>query len=171
MARYPDLTVQPLTSTTARWLVPDVYVKQTSGPPRTSTITLANDAELAGIPLDVGTYMIRTLLLATATTGDFMSAWAFTGTWSGMRTVLGPSNTSETVSFANATMRVVSVALGTPLTYGLNDAATPYGIHEVSYNVVVTVAGDMSVRWAQETSDASPTSLAAGSAVEVRRLA
>lgn len=171
MARYPDITVQKFNAAMVQAMIPDITVKQTSGPSRASLTTLTNDAELAGISLEVGTFKVDVLLYATGTTGDLRTAWSFTGAWSGTRACLGPGPATELQSQTDAPMRDNALALGTAATYGLNNATTPAVIREVSYNVVVTTAGTMAVQWAQETSDVSATSVLLGSAVEVRRIA
>lgn len=170
MAQYPNLSIGGFTAATIQAFAPDIYVKQTNGPSRTSTTTQTNDAELAGIALAIGTYKVDVLLFAVGTTGDLSTSWGFTGTMSGIRRCYGPGPATELQSRTDAPMQLTGFQLASVCSYGLNDATTPAVIQESSYNVNVTVAGSFAVRWSQQTSDATATSIQAGSAVEIRRI-
>jgi hypothetical protein len=146
---------------------------------RLSTVTLADDAELAGIPLGVGTWEIEFIGLWTQTTTatqKIKTRWAFTGTWNGsagFRAALGAGDTQSAVAVPNNLTEVNArgYTLDTQdAVYHVINTTSYSTIREISRNVVVTVAGNMSIQWAQNTSVANNTTLQAGSSVTVRKL-
>lgn len=175
MARYPnwgvgmDVSAQNLADG-----IPDIY-KKVSGEDRTSTTTLANDAELTGIALPVGSYWIRLLLLwitFTSATPDIKTQWAFTGTWNNpTRACCGPAASNTAAASAVTPMQLNGITTNVNATYGTAAGSTFYVATEETFDAVVSVAGNMSLQWAQNTLDASITSVKAGSAFTVKRLA
>ncbi|HEY9465265.1 MAG TPA: hypothetical protein VIR54_19360 [Vicinamibacterales bacterium] len=160
-------------------LTPQVYTKASTTDRNSggtgSTYTI--DPELAGIPLDVGTYDIELIGFFTvaSTTPKLKTQWRFTGTWNTpIRNCIGPAtdNVDVTNSASDMTVRGVvadsqdsvynSAATGTDASY--------VSFREIALNVTVTVAGTMGLYWAQSASNASSTSLKAGTSFRVRKL-
>lgn len=175
MSKYPDWFVgQDVDATTLDLMIPDI-TKKGSTTDRSSTSTLSNDPDLSGISLGVGSFWVRLLILATCNTSatpDFKTQWAFTGTWNTpVRACIGPgatntaARTDVTVSNYNGVPVNLSAVYGFPASTGYNI------ITEECFDVVVTVAGSLSLQWAQNTSDASTTSVKSGSAFVVRQIA
>lgn len=134
---------------------------------RASTITLANDDELAGIPLDIGVYLIEAWLNfanASVAGAGFQHSFSFTGTASGRKSVNGYVN-------------------GAALTYPNTQSITSTTQHEdittlaagdwikIEGFLNVTAAGDLALRWSQQTSDAAVTQLYSGSWLRATRMA
>jgi hypothetical protein len=156
------------------------YVVKANATARTSTITLAADSGtgqvLAGIPLEVGTYEIELVALFTtaATAAGFQTRWAFSGTVNGTssyRACVGPADPATSIQ-ANSLGNFVTVQLTGQSANYFRDSAAAYGsVREIAANVVVTVAGNLSLNWAQAVSNASATTLREGSYFRITRYA
>lgn len=154
---------------------PTTYTKVgTEG--RASNVTLADDAELAGIPLGVGTWEIDVLLywfnVTTATQG-LKTQWGFTGTWAPLiRTCLGPG-VSASPAAADRLTQVSSQGAreNANAVYNVAAGSSYSAVREISRTVTVTASGNFSVKWAQNASSANATSVAGQSSVTVRQIA
>jgi hypothetical protein len=144
-------------------------VTKTSATPRSSTATLANDPDLQ-LSLDAGTYRITALLSVTGSSaGDVKVGWTFSGTWSlKLRGVLGPANTTS-----NAAATTVMVAYAPTFTgsqnYGTDGSVASFIREELV--AVVTATGTLVLQWAQDSSNATSTTMGAGSTLIAERLA
>jgi hypothetical protein len=147
-----------------------VFATKTADLSRTSTISRTNDDHLVNIPLGVGTWQIKCWFLMKGTDGDISIAWAFSGTMTGNKMVMGPSDTTELQDKNNAPGRWSGHGLTTPVTYGLNDAAASAVAIEQAL-ITVTVAGNFSIQWAQQASTVNASTLVTGSSVVCERLA
>jgi hypothetical protein len=147
---------------------------------RNTTTTLTADPDLSGIALGVGTYRIEVGLyftVAAAANGGLRTQWSFSGTWNnptracsgpganltGVSTT-GPSRIPEMTSITYTSTQNADYQMG-------NTTTARTRVLEDCANVVVTVAGSMSVTWAQTTSNANNTNIHAESFVRVTRLA
>jgi hypothetical protein len=145
--------------------LPKVYTK-TSATARQSTTTLTADPDLSGITLDVGVYDIELILFWTCanTTPKLKTRWGFSGTITNtLRLCHGPGSTQtggpEAVS--DATMRA----------YALTSQDAIYStILEAVYGAEVTVAGDLSLNWAQNVSTAANVTVQPESAFRIRKI-
>lgn len=144
----------------------------------TSNTTLANDAELQNIALEVGTWEIEVKLLVSgaATAGDLKTQWSFTGTLTGtpIRDIVGPGAAGVSVVAPTALVNVnlSTLAYNSPTSYGIRQVAAPfYRITEDCTSFVVATAGNFAVQVAQVTSNATPTVINIGSRVKCRRIA
>lgn len=139
---------------------------------RTSTTTLTDDPELTGIPLAVGTYDIELVGFWTqaATTPSLKTQWAFTGTWNTPTRAcqgLGIGSTTApdlgTIAHSRGNTTAQNAIYGTY-------ASTAYTIfRERAVSVIVTVAGSLSLQWAQNTSIASAVNLQGGTSFIIRK--
>lgn len=172
MATYPVIEVGDLvTADLLTSMQTQTYVKLSSTG-RTSTTTLADDPELVGIPLAIGTWNVRLLIRWTVAnaTPDLKTQWGFTGTWNNTsRLTIGPGLTNTAAATAVTPIRFADAATNADAAYG--GLSGPYATTEEAYDVVVTVAGSLSLKWCQQASDAGATTVNAGSTFEVRRLA
>ncbi len=172
------LTGQRLTAdllnTNVTAFMPVTYTK-TAVTSRNTTTTLANDPDLANIPLGVGTWEVDMLIFWTqaSTTPSLKTRWAFTGTWSGTvtRGNTGPALGNTAVASVATIINVGGPTLDTQdAVYG-KDAGAGYGaVREICRNVTVTVAGNLSLQWAQNTSNASNVNIQPNSTVTIRRI-
>ena len=172
---YPSLAVGDLvTADLLQGMVPKYYIKP-SGENRTSTTTLADDTDLQGIPLDPGTYEIEFLgfmTQATTTTQKLKTRWGFTGTWNNPdRNVIGPGQ-NQTAAPANVTEANFAGAQAAGQDVVVSTAVTVVftGWREWSANVQVSVAGNFSLQWAQNSSSANASRLEGGSMFRIRRI-
>lgn len=164
---------------TAEWKLPR-YVVKANATARSSTATLAADSGtgqvLAGIPLEVGTYEIELVALFTtaATAAGFQTRWAFSGTVNGTssyRAGVGPADPATAIA-ANSLGNFVVVQLTGQSANYFRDTGAAYGaVREIAANVVVSVAGNLSLNWAQVVSNGSATTLREGSYFRITRYA
>lgn len=164
---------------TAEWKLPR-YVVKANATGRNTTAAVAADSGtgqvLAGIPLEVGTYEIELVALFTtaATAAGFQTRWAFSGTVNGTasyRACTGPADPATAIT-ANSLANLVTVQLTGQSANYFRDAGAAYGaVREIAANVVVTVAGNLSLSWAQAVSNGSNTTLREGSYFRITRYA
>ncbi len=168
------LTADLLNANIADWM-PVTYTKSASTA-RNTTTTLADDPELQGIALAVGTYEIELLLFYTQTTTntqDLKTRWAFSGTWNNSDRVISGISTASTAS-ANATTEVNMAgtqASGQDAIYGGPATVIYNSAREISRNVVLTVAGNLSLQWAQNASSGNNTTVHGGTCFNIRKIA
>ncbi len=154
-----------------------IVTTKTSATARTSTTTLANDPELAGITLDVGTWEVEMLIhwtLTTTNTQKIKTRWSFSGTASStFRDCIGAGATQSTP----AAPTVLTESSFVAATWDTQDviyhqaAGATYGSsREISRTFTVTVAGDLALQWAQQTSSANATTVQPGSSITVRKI-
>lgn len=142
---------------------------------RNTTTTLADDTELAGIALSVGTWEIELrgfFTLTTTNTQGIKTRWAFSGTAADAvrnLTGLGSANTLEADVATTVNMRG-RPWLSQDAVYRKLEGSAYGGFREVVSEFVVTVAGNLSLQWAQNASSANNTSLMPGSAFVVRKV-
>jgi hypothetical protein len=175
MSKYPVyLAGQRLTAallTAAQW---DITVKG-SATTKTNN-TLANDPELSGVALGVGTWEIYMLVMVAnsgSATPDVKTQWSFTGTWNNpLRAIIGPSSTNTGGSDAITPMKLRAIATNADNACGLPVSSAYNVIEERCNTVVVTVAGTLALYWAQNTTDAvNGTVVQPGSTIRVRQIA
>lgn len=159
-------------------LLPRYYVKA-NPTSRNTTITPAADTGtgqlLAAIPLEVGTYEVELVGLFTLTTTGtqgIRTRWGFSGTVANpVRTCLGPAD-SATAPNANATIMAQAYqATGQDASYFTATSAAFAGFREIAPAFAVSVAGSLSLNWAQSVSSANNTNLQAGSYFRITRYA
>lgn len=135
--------------------------------------TLADDPDLDGFLLGVGTWDIRCMFFMStiAAATNIKTRWAFTGTWNTpSRACVGPGIANTAAPTAITPVKMTAHSTGGDATYGL-PASTAYTvIKEECSTVVVTVAGNMSIQWAQNTANASAARMQPGSYVEYRQI-
>lgn len=154
-----------------------VYVKANSES-RNTTTTLANDGELVGIPLGVGVWSITLDLfwIMNTSLSGIKTQWAFTGTWnSPIRFCLGAGD--GVTANATAPGSIPNVNFGG---YAANTQDAKYSTANASSvyvpsqervnNAIVTVAGVLSLQWAQWSSSATPTLVQPGTSFTVRQI-
>lgn len=143
-----------------------------------STTTLFDDTHMALALPAAGTYLVEGMFIASSasTTPEIKIAWAYTGTLtSGYRTGFGPSTASTdplgatAQGFRAAAAGNTSAAITSSVAYGL-DGTNWTAILEKGL-VIVSNAGTLKVQWAQNVSNATVTTLRAGSYFWARRVA
>lgn len=133
---------------------------------RASTITVADDDELAGISLTAGFYSVEAWLNfanASVEGAGFQHSFAFTGTASGRKSIHGWVN-GAVWNYPN-TQSITSITQHDDIT---TLAAGDWVKVEGFLNV--TVPGNLSLRWSQQSSDAAVTQLYSGSWIKVTKM-
>lgn len=171
---YPSLAVGDLvTADLLQSMVPKYYVKP-SNQARTSTTTMADDDDLQGIALAVGTFEVELLgffHLSTTATQKIKTQWAFSGTWNTpIRNIVGPGSAQTAASTDATEVNVRAAGSGSDSVYDTSVTTAFTSFREWSANVVVTVAGNLSLQWAQNASSANATNLDAGTMFRVRQI-
>ena len=134
----------------------------------TSSTTLQNDNDFV-IPMEAGkTYEVVLLLHCTgAAAGDIKTGWATTGTiTSNGRSIFGPAGTTTTVLDSNMDFSGWNLTDG--VTYGLDGSNTAVIKEELS--VTCTVAGNLTLQWAQGTSSGTATTCTTASRIIVTEM-
>lgn len=174
MSKYPALAVgMRITADLLSLMQSDVTVKNVSQD-RVSTTTLADDAELFGIALDVGTYEVQADLMLMGGAGGIAvkTRWSFTGTWNTpVRQCTGPSPSNTAAPNTTMSMQSAGYAANSDCVYGLSTSAAWSCARELSRQVIVTAAGNLAINWAPNVSSASSGGLRAGSCVKIRKIA
>ncbi|MFI1166586.1 hypothetical protein ACH4UM_24020 [Streptomyces sp. NPDC020801] len=138
--------------------------------PRTATTTVADDVHLIATLDANSSYRFRaTLLFDGPETADatltFTAPAGATGGWSPVAGTLG-----TTVPDGSAQLKMAARQFGSNSDVGvMASSATLAGLMVLPHGIVVTGAtpGQLKLRWAQQTSNASPVLLKAGSTLEV----
>lgn len=149
-------------------------VVKTADETRTSTTTVADDGHLFASLAANSTYRFDATLLfdgpeAADATITFTVPSGATGGWSPMAGTLG-----TTVPDGSAQVKVAARQFGSNSDIGvMASSATLAGIMALPRGIVVTGAtpGLLRLRWAQQTTNATPVSLKAGSVLEVVKVA
>lgn len=136
------------------------YIAKTSSEIVNNSNTLQNDNELF-IALAVGVYRIEAFIhFTTNTAADFRCAWTTTGTMTSIgRSVLGGGTSMTAVT--DSTVRNQGLAIGTANDVTGNTTAS--NVVREDLLIDVTVAGTLQLQWAQQTANASDTTVTTAS--------
>lgn len=153
---------------------PTIYAKA-AALSRNTTTTYADDNELVGIPLAVGVYeidLIGYFTLSTTSTQKIKTNWVFTGTWSNPVRACFGAGSNQTADRSNVTEVNIGgyTATGQDAIYDTSNSAGYTCFRENSRAVTVTVAGNLSLQWAQSASSGNNTTLQAGTAFSIRKI-
>lgn len=176
MSKFPSWSVgTDVSATNLANMLPNIVTKA-SATTITSNATLANDGELTGISLAVGTWEIEVDLWVsgngTGAVGGFKEAWAFaTGTLTGTpnRSIIGPTTANATLATGAVGLQTQVLAYNTSASYGLLTGQA-YWLRAFCPNFVVATVGTFSVQVAQGTSNATSTVVNVGSRVKCRQI-
>jgi hypothetical protein len=135
----------------------------------TSSTVLQNDDDFV-IALEAGkTYEVRLWLHVSgaAATGDIRTAWATTGTITSLgRSVIGPAE--ATAAVLGGDVRMSGHGLTTAVVCGCDNATS--GVVKEELIVTCTAAGNLTLQWAQGTSNATATTCSTASRIIVTEL-
>jgi hypothetical protein len=150
------------------------YVRKAATTGRASTTALADDPHLTFTLAASGVYEMRCYMAVTgATAGDFKTAWNVTGPASGgshtTRSTKGPT-TTVTDSTSVGTYRTSRHSLATAAPYGV-DAIVQSAIEEHFLLDTLPGSGAVTLQWAQNSSNATSTTLTSDSWAVLTRLA
>lgn len=176
MAIIPGKPVTPGALDDLEARIPLSVVKGTATDRSSATTgtTYVADPELSGIALGVGTWWVKLLIFWTTPTTNtqrIKTTWTFSGSWNNpIRACIGPGATNTAARTDVATTQFNGVPAASDVSYG-SAASTGFNCAtEESFTVVVTVAGDLALSWAQFASSANVTSVKAGSAFMYRQI-
>lgn len=132
----------------------------------TSSSTLQDDNQMVGFTVEVSTlYEIECFLFVTvaSATPDFKLAWSFSQTPSQSQYVALSANASGTVTGDQSVMT-------TSVTYQIASAVDQSFFIKGSFQTHATLAGILTLQWAQGTSDGTATILKDGSWMKITRI-
>lgn len=132
----------------------------------TSSTALQNDDDLV-IALDVGVYVMDVYAIFTAATaGDIKLSWTNTGTMTCRHRSVATLSTNVTNSGDSANVRMQGIPGGfsTAAAYGA-DGSNQSRAHE-RLIIEVTVAGSLTLQWAQQASSGTATVMVASTHAE-----
>lgn len=179
MARYPTIYAgQRITGTLMQAMLPDVVWK-TANEDRAATTTLANDSDLVATLEANATYHVTMYIhFAAVDAAQFKTQWAVPTGATGNRSALGAafelaSSGAATTQAADGGYHRSGVhGYTTTVRYGTRASATNQAlVVEESILTTSSTAGTLALQWAQFTSNATATRVAAGSSMHIRRLA
>lgn len=172
-SQYPDIAAgRRITGNLLRQMIWTRKEKETSDPPRVNA-TLAPDPELSAITLGIGKYEVESIIFALheasgTTTTNISLKWGFTGSATCVRAALSIAASSANTTAAS--MRNIGSAIGTVQTYGVT--GTFFHPIREEFTLTVTAGGDLSVDWAQGTTNAANAiRVGVGSFVRWRQIA
>lgn len=171
MSRYPVITAgQEINASLLTSMLPNMVVKQATTD-RTNN-TFSTDPELT-TTLDAGAaYFVEFfLLLGGTTTGDIQTRWAVPSGAGGLKNVMGPGSTAADGSADNITARLGTHGFTVAILYSgvRNATAILFGAYEYSY-ITAGAGGTLALEWAQGTTNATASRVAAGSLLRVTRI-
>lgn len=174
MAVYPNIEIgDPVSATLLDSMLPKTYTKLASESKNTLAVP-SNDAELINIPLEVGTYDIELILFWTqATTAPGLSTrWGFTGTVGApVRNIVGQGAVDLTTQpNVAATVNVGGVSISSSAEYHSASTGAFVCVREQTRAFSVTVAGNLSLQWAQQVSNGNNTTVQPGTSFKVTRI-
>ena len=170
MAQYPQILAgQRITAAQLTSMMP-VEIYKLSNTDRASTVTLTDDPELTYTLEANAVYRVEAFLhYAAISAAGFQAAWTVPSGATGNRSALGAGSTQ--VSSDNVSGRFGVHAYGTAADYGDRASASNQMFAYEESILTTSSAGTLAVQWAQSTSNATASRLAAGSSMRIKRLA
>lgn len=152
-----------------RSLVDDRYAYKTATESVTSSTTLQDDDTLF-LTLPPGFWEVTAwLAVSGAAAGDVKTAWNFSGTSDSLyaaRSCLGPAAGTTDTTSSSVVLRAAGQTV--QMAYGVDGTGTSAILEELTLKV--TAEGTLTLRWAQNTSSATPTVMNIGSRILARRV-
>lgn len=149
-----------------------VTVHKPGNTDRPSTTALVADPHLTVQLQANAKYLVEYhLYYAALSAAAFKTAWGVPAGAAGNRSVLGPGSSATNANADDMSVRSGVYAPAAAVVYGTRNHATNL-VHAVESGIITTTsAGTLALSWAQSVSNATATRLAAGSYVQVTRLA
>lgn len=151
-------------------VTPKYFLKKAATETVTNSSVLQDDDDFVGINFEAGKYYDLELLAhgAGPAAADIKLAWSFTGTLAMTgRSCLGPPTTTADVT-ATAVMRYAGHNVTTTIGYGTDGTNTTV-IHE-RLRFYVSVAGALTMQWAQNSANATGCTLSAATFLFIQEL-
>lgn len=169
---YPNWAAgDPITAAMLNATQGDVIVK-TVATSRTSTTTVTDDPDLTTTLDANATYLVEIFAhVVSATTPEFKTQWTVPSGATGNRTAFGPGSSATDTDVDNVSVHAGVHAFTTAVAYG-NRTSTSNQISVIETAIVTTTSsGTCALQWAQATSNATASQVAAGSSMRVKRVA
>jgi hypothetical protein len=144
-------------------IIPVRYFKKIATESVTSSITMQDDDDLAGIALAANKVYLCEFYGASvgATAGDIKIGWVAGGGAAALTSRAIMSAQIGTTDSTNTAVRIARNALATAVPFGTTTGSTGITINETFIMETTTsgTAGTLTLQWAQDTSNATPTQL------------
>lgn len=151
--------------------LPRLYLKS-AVTTRNNTATYAADPELSGILLEVGLFRVELYLFATqgSATPKLKTQWGFSGTVAAFnRWCLGPSTDNISAPSIVSDVNLSAFTNTQNAVYNTSSSGAYSAMNEVAI-MNVSVAGNLSLQWAQNAATAVNTNVQPGSHFVVTRI-
>lgn len=171
MPTYPALAIgQRLTAALLTSMLP-IQVKKAGGTSRNTTTTMTADPELV-LPVEANA-SYRVMLFAKYDAGTAPSSGRLKWSLTGPAGATGDFSThgAQPTATAYATDQAGQTSLGGTTTMGAAGVGTAFPIVAVGTIIIAGTAGNLSFTWAQADSNATNTTIYAGSYMEIQRIA
>ena len=174
MSQYPVITAGKVSVADLQAMIDD-YVIKASATTRTSTTTVSDDPELVTPTLVAnGIYLVEFVIrMAGLAAAGFKTQWSVPSGASGNKDCMGPGSANATEANGNTTeLRWAVHGFTTAVAYTdpRNSASLQVPVIERSIVTLGGTAGTITLQWAQNSSNATGTVVAAGSYVRTRRI-
>ena len=176
MAIYPNYTAGQKLTAADLAAGQSIIVYKTANTDRASTTTLTDDPELTVTLAAGAVYIIEFYLhYAAINAAQFKTAWTVPSGATGARSVRGLASTVSDSSSAPTGGGAGSLRSGihnytTVINYGTRDSGTNQVLAREETLITTSSAGTCAIQWAQVTSNATATRMAAGSWVRALRI-
>lgn len=166
MTQFPVVTAgKRPTAALLRQMLPLLAMK-TGNTDRAATTAFTDDPDLKFTLVANATYFIEwDLACGALAAADIKTSWNVTAvSGTGVKEVIGPGSTAADANADNISMRCGVHGYTTSIAYnGVRDGtAQLFRVYESSY-LTTTAAGEIALQWAQVTSNATASRIAAGS--------
>jgi hypothetical protein len=175
MSRYPAIAAgQRITTNLLNAMIP-VVIDKPSATSRSSTTTVADDPDLTYTLGANGMYLVEFYIKYSTPgpsgTAGFKTQWTVPSGASGNRTCMGPGSSQNDGGADNISMHSGVHGYTTAETYGSRGTSTNQLLAIETSIVTTTSSGACALQWAQQTSNASATSVAVDSFMRIVQLA
>jgi hypothetical protein len=175
MSKYPAIAAgQRITTNLLNAMIPEIIDKP-AATSRTSTTTVSDDPDLtftlAANSMYFVEFFIKYSTPGASGTAGFKTQWTVPSGAGGNRTALGPGSTQTDSGADNISVHSGVHGFTTAVTYGSRGTTSNQLMAIETALVTTTSSGTCALQWAQQTSNASATTVAADSFMRVTQLA
>ncbi|MGQ5576776.1 hypothetical protein [Streptomyces sp. ECR3.8] len=171
MAQYPTIYAgQRITGLLLQSMLP-TFARKVTDTSLTATTTLTNDPDLQLSLAANATYRVEFYIgYSSLAAAGFKTAWSVPSGTTGLRSCWGVGTSPTSPSLPTGDGRWGIHALATAAEYGTRDSTNQAMVWETG-EINTTDAGTLAFQWAQVTSNANATRVAARSYLRMERLA
>ena len=163
--QYPPLYAgERITASLLQGMIPQ-FVVSPADTTRAVTTNISADPYLSFSVTAGGLYLVEfDVLFGGVTAAGISTTWTVPAGTSGTRSAMGPGSSASGGSAANISLNLTAGVFSTVISYGCaTNASTAYQVLREAAAFTASSTGTVSFNWAQTTSSATGTVVAAGS--------